>query len=215
MDLLNLQANWVDLAILVLLVVGVVRGRKRGMSQEMLDMAKWFLIVMLAAFVYEPGGRMLSQSTMFGLLYSYVAVYALVLLLILATFAFLRHAAGQKLVSSDVFGEAEYYLGMLAGAFRYGCVLLVLMAFLNARYFTPQEIRAQERYQFDNYGSVYFPTLAGVQNQVFEKSLTGRFVKEHLTAVLIRPTAPNDTAASAARSFSRRREKQLNDVLAK
>jgi len=46
---------------------------------------------------------------------------------------FLYPSAGWgQIIGSDVFGNAEYYLGMCAGAVRYACVTLVVLAFLNA-----------------------------------------------------------------------------------
>lgn len=212
MGLFQIQVNWVDCAVLLLVLVGVLRGRKRGMSQELLDVIKWFLVVLAAGFIYEPGGRMLAQTASLSRLYSYLGVYALVLVSIVATFTLIRGRVGEKLASNDTFGRAEYYLGMMAGAFRYGCVILIFMAFLNARYFTPQEAQAQRQFQMQNYGSEYFPTLASIQAQVFERSLTGRLVKDHLKVVLIQPTAPAERGGGARPNPSRR-QRDLNAVL--
>jgi uncharacterized membrane protein required for colicin V production len=207
MNLLRLQVNWVDIALVGLLAVGIVRGRKRGISHELLDMLQWLCIVVLAAVVYEPGGRWLSKTTWLNLLSGYLGAYALVFLLVFLTFSFLRTRAADKLANSDAFGRGEYYLGMLAGGFRYVCMVLVCLAFLNARYFTPQEIQAQQRFQTDNYGKNYFPTLAGLQQQVFEQSFSGRFVRDYLPAVLIRATAPGDRATAGSRPSDRARRR--------
>ena len=58
----KLIVGWVDLLVVVLLVVGVLRGRKRGMSEELLDVIKWSLIVLVAGLLYEPGGRWLANG---------------------------------------------------------------------------------------------------------------------------------------------------------
>jgi uncharacterized membrane protein required for colicin V production len=210
------SVSWVDFAVLLLLLVGIARGRKRGMSAELLDMIKWFLIVVVAGFLYEPSGRLLSQSTMFSLLACYIAVYAVVALVILSVFSFLRQRVGEKLQSKDLFGDAEYYLGMVGGAFRYGCILLVILAVLNARYFTPQEVRAQEHFQTENFGSIRFPTLIELQKEVFDKSLTGRLARGYLGGLLIRPISPEGKEPEDVPSYSgRRRERGVNEILEK
>ena len=57
----SFTVGWVDLLVVILLTVGVLRGRKRGMSEELLDVIKWTLIVLVAGLLYEPGGRWLSE----------------------------------------------------------------------------------------------------------------------------------------------------------
>src|SRR5712664_1338385 len=106
--------NWVDVLIVVLLLLGIVRGRRRGISEELLDVIKWAVIVVACAFFYEPAGVFLAQNSVFSLLSCYVATYALIALVILLVFSFLRRTVGQKPVSSDAFGPTEYYLGMAA-----------------------------------------------------------------------------------------------------
>src|SRR5262245_312329 len=184
--------SWMDLVTVVIIGAGVVRGRKRGISEELLDVIKWVLILAAAAYIYEPLGSMLASSTVFSLLSCYMAVYATIVAIVLLTFSFIRKQIGDKLVSSDVFGDAEYYLGMVAGAFRYICVLLVVLAFLNARYYSPDEIKAYEVYQDRNYGSQFFPSFGSVQQELFTESLTGTLARNYLSIFLIRPTAPED-----------------------
>jgi uncharacterized membrane protein required for colicin V production len=212
---LDFSLGWVDFAVLLLLGVGLWRGRKRGMSEELLDIFKWAIIVVAAGFLYEPGGRFLSSMSVFSLLSSYIAVYAGIALLVVIIFSFLRRGAGAKLVGSDVFGGAEYYLGMLAGVFRYACIILVGMAFLNAKYYTPEEVRSRTKYQEDNFGSTFFLTLPDLQQEVFTHSLVGRFTKEYLSVVLIRPTHGDDKSLGGDNDIARRRERSVYDVLDK
>src|ERR1041384_4357225 len=113
MDFEHLKVSWVDLITLALLVVGIFRGRKRGMSEEILDTLKWLLVVVVAGYAYQPLGEMLSASSIFGLMYCYMAVYVGILLFFKLFFSFIRRRLGEKLVSSDVFGRGEYYMGML------------------------------------------------------------------------------------------------------
>jgi hypothetical protein len=87
-----------------------------------------------------------------------------------------------------LFGRAEYYLGIGSGLIRFACVLLVGMALLNARHYTEQQVKAEEAFQNDMYGSHYFPTLHSVQSVVFERSASGPWIRDNLSFLLIKPT---------------------------
>lgn len=113
-------------------------------------------------------------------------------LLITAGFAALKKALGGKLIGSDIFGKSEFYLGMLGGTVRFGCILLAALALLNARYYNRDEINAAVKYQNDVYGSNFFPSLYEVQAQVFQGSVTGPWIKSQLGFLLIKPTAPEN-----------------------
>ncbi len=188
----KLPFNIFDLALFAVMVAGIVRGRKHGMSEELLEMLKWLAVLFGCAFVYEPGGRFLAQSSPFSLLACFLIVYVGVALLILGVFRLLKHSLGSKLLGSDFFGHAEYYLGMGSGMVRFTCILLAGLALLNARLFTPQEVKARERQQNEDYGSNFFPGLPNVQSAVFERSLAGPWIKQNLSFLLIKPTHPEN-----------------------
>lgn len=207
--------SWVDFIIVGLLFVGLWRGRKRGMSEELLDIFKWAVIVVAAGFLYEPGGRLLAQTSVFSLLSCYIFVYFSIVLLTFLVFSMIRRSVGAKIVGSDVFGNGEYYLGMVAGMFRYTCIILVGMAILNARYYSPEEVAASRRYQDDNFGSSFFVTLPDLQQEVFTRSVAGRLAHEHLRVTLIRPTAPDGSGLGKDTDLGRRRERSVYEVLEK
>ena len=134
---------------------------------------------------------MLTQFTnMFGRLTCYLLAYVSGALLIFLLFLGIKRAFNGKLVGSDIFGRSEYYLGMVSGLVRFSCMLLAALALLHARYFSPTEVRAMEKFQDDVYGSNFFPTLHSVQATVFDRSLTGPWIKENLGFLLIKPTEP-------------------------
>jgi uncharacterized membrane protein required for colicin V production len=191
MTLEQLPINAFDLVVIVVLTVGILRGRKHGMSEELLSLAKWLAILFGCAALYQPAGEVLAQfSTVFGRLSCYLVAYVAGALLFCLLFAGIKRALGGKLLGSDIFGRTEYYLGMGSGLVRFSCILLAALALLNARYFSPAEVRAREKYDNDVYGSDYFPTLHTVQSTVFERSLTGPWIKEYLGFLLIQPTEP-------------------------
>ena len=186
----KLPFNFFDFVLLAVLVAGVLRGRKHGMSEELLGLFQWLAILIVCALAYEPIGKLFVGS--FTLLFCYIAAYLTAGLVVLIVFAGIKRALGGKLLGSDLFGKAEYYLGMGSGLVRFTCMLLAALALLNARYFSPTEVKAMENFQNDVYGSNFFPTLHSVQSAVFERSLLGPWIKENLSFLLIKPTEPEN-----------------------
>ena len=187
----QLPFNAFDVLIVVILFVGIYYGRRKGMSGEMLSMFKWMCIVFGCAVLYAPIGLWFAGATnVFSTLFCYLMAYAVAALLIALLFVGISKGLGGKLMGSDTFGAAEYYLGMGAGMVRVTCMLLVGLALLNARYFSSAEVKANEKFQNDLYGSNFFPGLHTLQSYVFEKSLMGPVIKNNLSFVLIEPTRP-------------------------
>ncbi len=208
-----LAKSWFDFVVIAVLIRGIYVGRRTGLSGELLDLVKWLCILGAAAFAYEPLGRSLSQATVFSLLGCYIAVYVMIILAVMVLFSFIKRAVGDKLITSDAFGSGEYYLGMVAGCVRFACILIVGLAFMNARLYSKQEVQARAKFQKENFGDISFPTFQAVQSDVFELSNTGKFAKEYLDIVLITPTRPE--SKSLRRSGSSRRTTGLNDMLEK
>jgi uncharacterized membrane protein required for colicin V production len=190
MSLDHLPVNAFDIILLAVLLAGLARGRKHGMSEELFSLIKWLVVVFACAALYDPVGTWFAQECYLSILSGYLIVYVGAALLILGAFALVKHSIGGKLLGSDIFGRAEYYLGMCSGVVRYSCIVLAVLALLNARYFTPKEVKAMTAFQQDVYGSEFFPTLHTAQATVFEQSLTGPWIKENLAFLLIRPTKP-------------------------
>jgi uncharacterized membrane protein required for colicin V production len=191
----QLPFNSFDMILVGILVAGLLVGRKHGMSQELISVLKWVTVLVVCAVLYEPMGQLFKSFTkLFGLLTCYLVAYAVLAGVIVGLFALLKRALGGKLIGSDVFGKSEYYLGMGSGLVRFACILLCALALLNARYYKPTEVRAMEKFQDDVYGSNFFPTLHTVQYVVFERSITGSWIKQNLSFLLIKPTSPENTA---------------------
>jgi hypothetical protein len=141
-------------------------------------------------------------------------VYIAVIVGFKLAFALVKKQIGEKLVGSDVFGRSEYYLGMVAGAVRYTCVLIVVFAMIGARQYSPEEIRAEDNYQLQNYGAHFFPTMYNFQRQVFESAFTGRLSRQYAPFLLIHPTAPEEKGLRQS-GIARARERDFNDALDK
>jgi uncharacterized membrane protein required for colicin V production len=194
----NLDFNYVDIIIVALLIVGIFRGRKRGMSEELLTFLQWIIIVFGGAVVYGPGGKLLASFAPFSLLTCNITVYVLFAVFIKLFFSQIQKAVGEKLVGSNFFGNSEYYLGMMAGMIRFACVMLSIMAVLNARLITDRERAATARMQSKNFEGISFPTFGSIQQSVLFQSFTGRQVKEHLSFALIESTTAENVALRRA-----------------
>ena len=202
--------NWFDLVALAVLVVGFFVGRKRGMSLELLTVLQWLSIVLLGALACDPFGRMMSDFSGLNPTLTYITAYLLTAIGIKVLFILFRRMTGEKLVSKAVFGNLEYYLGMGAGVVRFACILLFGLALLNAKQVTKAEIEAQLKYQQDWAGSIYFPPFGVIQQAVFEDSLTGRAVKQFLSAQLIN-VDPN-AAGAPTETIGKRREREVEEI---
>ncbi len=190
MNLNKLPINWFDVLVLLMLLIGWHRGRKRGMSEECITMFKWLAVILTAALVYQPLGEWLTTVVQVSKLFAYIACYLLVAGIVAGMFVLIKQSVGKKMTGSDAFGKGEYYLGMPAGMVRFLCILIAGLALLNARQYRLDEIKSMQKFQMDNYGSEFFPTLQAAQSQVFQQSFIGPYIKKHLSFLLITPTQP-------------------------
>ena len=212
--LLELSLGWFDLVVVAVLVAGLLRGRRRGMSVELLDVFKWLLIVVVAPRLCQPLGDVLTEYTHVAGLLACLTSYVIIVLLVTLLFATVKRLVGEKLVGSDLFGNMEYYLGMLAGTLRYGCVLVVLLALLHAPYISEEKMNATAKMQEENFGSISFPTFGSVQQEVFSHSVCGKLVDEHLGSELIAKTAYVGFGFAAGDDrLAKRRERAIDEVI--
>lgn len=183
-----MTVNWFDVVFVGVLGVGLFRGRNNGMSNELLPLLRWLSVVIISGFFYPAVSQLLMKVGGLNLLMAYVSGYIVLTLAVFLVFSQIKRVLGPKLADSERFGNAEYYLGMLSGVVRFACMLLFVLAFLHARSFTADEIKAGNEYQQHWLGAHYFPTLCNVQEQVFEKSFTGHGIQSCLGGLLIKST---------------------------
>ena len=68
-----LPINLFDLVVVGVLVAGLVRGRKHGMSEELILLLQWLAILFGCASIYEWGAQVVGSFTgLFGLLGRYI-----------------------------------------------------------------------------------------------------------------------------------------------
>lgn len=212
----HLGFNWFDLAIIALLAFGFWRGRKRGMTKELMPTLQWVAILLGAGFghvylanwyeqqgvVQQVFGGHFNERTA-ALMSAYLSIFFVLFIV----FASLKRKVDPKLEGSNVFGSNEYYWGVVAGLTRYTCLLLVALAILNAPHYSQAEIAAIKAYKMNNFaagGHVqgmegdtgdYIPSIYEVQDSVFKDSFIGPIIKSDLSLLLINSTAaPKKTA---------------------
>ena len=208
----SLKLGWFDAVAVLVLVLGIWKGRKRGMSGETVDLLKWLAIVLISGILYQPIGREIIIAARVSPLFGYVTCYLVIAIVLRILFQIFKHSVGEKLVEGDFFGFWEYYLGMLAGAIRFFCVLLFCLALLNARLYTDKELAEQKKAQMDSFDNTYFPTLGMIQRAVFKESWSGRMIKKNLRDLLITGYGPGGNSEETLRQ---RREREMNDMMSK
>jgi uncharacterized membrane protein required for colicin V production len=194
----KLPFNWFDVALVGLIAFGLFRGRKNGMSKEMLPFFLWLVLVLACAFIYNPIAQVLINfAKMPDNAVTYVLAYLIVAGLVLLIFSLIKNHYREKLGGSNFFGGGEYYLGMMSGLVRYLCITFFLLALLNAPVYTAADIARSKAYNARWFGGGekgfsgdYFPTLQTVQASVFKDSFSGPYIKNYMSAMLIN-TAPS------------------------
>ena len=197
----KLPVNWFDAAVLLILSFGLFRGRKNGMTKELLRTLQWVAVVVACGLLYELAAQALINFASWDRPSSFVTGYLAIAFLVWVVFVGVKKIFAPRLTGSDVFGGGEYYLGMFSGMVRFACMLIFGLALLNAPVYTSAQIAAHEAYVKrwyggGVYGGNYVPDLHTVQESVFKKSLTGPYIKDYLGPLLIN-TVPPDTRKPA------------------
>ena len=195
MNLNNLPINWFDVVFVAVMGFGLWRGRKNGMSKEVMPLFQWLTLVLASGMGYTLFAPTYANTLGTGKVTSDMLGYCTLALATWLVFYVLRGIFVPRLTGSNFFGGGEYYLGMISGMIRFTCMLVAALALLNAPFYTTAEIKAHNAYVqrwFGGgmYSGNYFPTVENIQEQVFKKSFTGPYLKSYLGALLIDTASP-------------------------
>ena len=185
-----------DVLLIIALGLGIWRGKVRGISEELLEFLQWLVIVVAAGFLYSMIGDLLVAAKM-PRLAANITGYIMVMIVVSIIFTLISKSVGNKLVDSDFFGSWEYRLGMMAGAMRYLCIWISLLALLSARYFDAATVDAQRKAQEKEAGIVLIPTWGILNRMAFYDSFSGPYIRQYLAHQLMTPVgyakaAPNE-----------------------
>jgi len=198
----KLPVNWFDMAVLLILALGLFRGRKNGMTKEVLRVSQWLVLVIVCGLFYETAAQAVINIAGWKKPTCYVTGYLLLAFGVWLVFVVLKKIFVPRLTGSNIFGSGEYYLGMFSGMIRFACMIFFLLAMLNAPVYTQAEILAHQAYVkrwFGGgvYGGNYIPDLQTVQESVFKKSFAGPYIKEYLGTLLINIAPPEPPKPAA------------------
>jgi uncharacterized membrane protein required for colicin V production len=183
--------NWFDAALVFILGFGLFRGRKNGMTQEFLPLLQWLSLVIVCGLCYQTAAQTLVNTAALSKPASYVWGYLLLAAVTFVLFAIIKRIFIRRDDSGRTFfGVGEYYLGMISGIVRAGCIVLVALALLNAPTYTAVDLQAHQNYVkrwFGGglYSGNFFPDLYTVQDEVFRKSYTGHYITNYFDMLLI------------------------------
>ncbi|HTR43023.1 MAG TPA: CvpA family protein [Pseudomonadales bacterium] len=201
----NLPVNWFDGTLLVILCFGLFRGRKNGMTKEVIPTIEWICVVVAGAFAYPLVAQFFSSTCGLGQAWSGSLGYFAVAMVVFIIFSFIKKALMPRLEGSNIFGSAEYYLGMPSGMVRYACIVLFFLSLMNAPVYTAADIAATKAYNEKWYGGGmysgnYVPDFQGVQEAVFKKSFTGPYIAGYAGMMLVQTDATKAGATQTAKA---------------
>ncbi|MDD5141420.1 MAG: CvpA family protein [Verrucomicrobiales bacterium] len=203
----RLPVGWFDFALIALIGLGYFRGRKNGMTKEVLPMFQWLAIVLLGGLAYEMAGQLFIDFARLKITAAYIFGYLALAFLVFLLFIVLKKMLTPRLTGSNCFGSMEYYLGTISGVVRFVCMLFFALALLHAPFYTPAEIAARTTYNarwygggMKGYSGNYFPTVQGVQESVFNASFTGSLIAKYLGVLLINTESVNPVKPTAKTS---------------
>ncbi len=209
----SFSVGWVDVITVIVFAIGIIRGRKRGLSEEILDLLNWLIIVVACGFLYRQLGDLINQKGVLSPLTAYVMAYLLIALAIWSVFHLIKKRFGQKVIEGDVFGRFEFYGGMVAGIVRCTCVYFFILSLLHAPFYSEAE-RAQRLKEVEyNYGSDFFPSLCKVQDTIFLSSLTGKGAAKYLDRFLMEQVSGDSKALRDDTSLAKRNERKIDAIM--
>jgi len=182
----GISFQWFDLVAVTLIFVGVFHGRKNGMSQELFNTLKWLIMMALAPLLYQPLGKLLLKVAPLKAMYVYVGSFVLIAAIVKLALGSVRKKIKDKMSGSDVFGSAEYPLGMLAGTFQYSCLVVMIVACLNAKYVDEKALQAQDSAQREAMGEKFIATPGNLHKDAMT-SIAGQFIKKYFKNQLVKP----------------------------
>ena len=159
------QINWVDCVFIAFVLCGGILGVLRGLSHELATLIGILVAVLVTRLGYEPLANWVCDRLAWNP--EITRLLAVVLLVVLALYGMrLLRLALSHLMTFAFKGAVERLGGLLAGAFRWGVLALLLML---AAYFIPSA-SVQRPVQSSVIGDLLLPHLVAGYNALAEKA---------------------------------------------
>lgn len=191
--LLGISVGWFDPVFLLVLALGVWRGRLNGAAREHFAAGQWLFVAVVGGVMSRAlGGLMVKWLgvTFFAAgIFGYVVGGGIVLIVA----AVLRTYHADEMLDTAFFGKAEPAAGGVFGALKFFCLLTIALAFVHARKVAdPADPRT------------FHETL---HVQIFDRSLAGAALEKAGAFMLI-------PASSNARrpTVGQKKNQQMNKV---
>ncbi len=110
MSLDNLPFGWFDVAVVLILAFGLFRGRKNGMTKEILPTLQWIITIIACGFGYQTVGQMILNISGWDKLVDYILGYLILTFVVYLLFVLVKKIFMPRLTGSNFFGRSEYYL---------------------------------------------------------------------------------------------------------
>jgi uncharacterized membrane protein required for colicin V production len=201
----NLPFGWFDAVLVAVLGFGLFRGRRNGMTKEFLPMLHWLATALVCGLAYEMAGQLIHNLSGWSVLNCYLLGYFSLMFLVFLVFHTLKKMFQPRLTGSNFFGGGEYYLGMVSGLIRWASMTFVALALLNAPYYTAAQIKKEKDDAHETYGAgmkdfgggfflAFHPSQ--IQEAVFQKAFTGKYIKQYAGVMLINTESFNPDKSS-------------------
>src|SRR2546425_2670833 len=103
MSLDHLSFGWFDVVLLAMIALGLFRGRKHGMTKEVLPMFQWVVIVIVCGLCYEMAGELYINLAKLGITEAYLLGYLSLAFLVFLLFVVLKKMLMPRLTGSNFF----------------------------------------------------------------------------------------------------------------
>lgn len=179
------SAHWFDFVVIVAVIAGFKIGQRKETLPQLLAVVHWALTLLLCTLLYKAPAlwlaKKLSMQPDVMALIIFPVEFAVVYFLLMI----LRRRFSLIMEKAEPFGRWERHLTKLAGALLFLVYLLVIMAWISGRYVTEKDIRDHEAFCKENFGGITYPVLCTVNDDIFNKSFTGKFSRRHLDSMLM------------------------------
>ena len=194
----NARFNYFDIVLVVWLIIGLLWGFKRGMTLELVPLSQWMGSVFAGGLLYRAFPARTFTTAPITLSFGPISR--------LICWSFFPpsdlHSASKETLTQICVGKIVWArrvlrLGMMAGGVRFGCVLLVGFALMNARLASSEEMaKAEKSHQHDLSRALFLHFGAFQQNVVFN-SMSGHWVQSNLPSFLIASAPPRPSPQGA------------------